>query len=244
MDGFANLYCTFGGSVNHAAKDCFFLMSIKFDLLEKFRRALFSADGIDDVARDASKADYLVKMNIPPLLGRRDAACEFLRELLKHELKEMPLLERLKCYKLMLEILEYAIIDTESVHMILVSAETAGREKRLHTFLTVMRDLMSSACAMAEANAVFKEENPELAYFLGKSSKMARYAASGHDVEMRSLNLALDLSVAAAAKYEVYCDYNRKSFSSANSERYREAFELYSARFRMKMNSSKIEEKP
>ena len=54
----------------------------------------------------------------------------------------------------------------------------------------------------------------------------------------------LDLSVAAAAKYEVYCDYNRKSFSSANSERYREAFELYSARFRMKMNSSKMEEKP
>ena len=91
-------------------------MNMKFDLLEKFRRALFSADGIDDVARDASKADYLVKMNIPPLLGRRDAACEFLRELLKHELKELPLEERLNCYKRMLEILEYAIIDTESVH--------------------------------------------------------------------------------------------------------------------------------
>jgi len=214
-------------------------MNMKFDLLEKFRRALFSADGIDDVARDASKADYLVKMNIPPLLGRRDAACEFLRELLKHELKELPLEERLNCYKRMLEILEYAIIDTESVHMILASAETAGREKRLHTFLSIMRDLLSSAYAMAAANAAFGEENPELAYFLGKSSKMARYAASGHDAEMRSLNLALDLSVAAAAKYEVYCDYNRKSFSLANGERYREAFELYSTRFRMVLANDK-----
>lgn len=207
-------------------------MAIKFDLLEKFRAALFSSEGLDDVARDAAEADYLVKMNIPPLLGRRDAACEFLRELLKHDLKELPLDERLEWYKHMLEILEYAIVDTERVQMTLASAETAGREKRLYTFLAIMRDLLSAACAMAEANVAFSGEDPELGYFLGKSSKLSRYAASGHDVEMRSLNLALDLSVAATAKYEVYCDYNRKSFSSANSERYKEAFELYSNRFR------------
>ena len=58
-------------------------MSERFDLLEKFRKALFRSDGIADGIRDASEADYLVKMNIPPLLGRRDAACDFLRELLK-----------------------------------------------------------------------------------------------------------------------------------------------------------------
>ena len=207
-------------------------MSMKFDLLEKFRRALFSSDGLDNVARDASEADYLVKMNIPPLLGRRDAACEFLRELLKHELKEMPLNERLKYYKHMLEILEYAIIDTESVQMTLASAETAGREKRLHTFLAIMRDLLSSACAMAEASVAFSGENSELGYFLGKSGRLARYAASGRDAEMRSLNMALDLSVAASAKFEMYRDYNRKSFSSTNSDRYQEAFDYYSTRYR------------
>ena len=207
-------------------------MSMKFDLLEKFRRALFSSDGFDDVARNASEADYLVKMNIPPLLGRRDAACEFLRELLKHDLKELPLDERLESYKHMLQILEYAIIDTESVQMTLASAETAGREKRLHTFLAIMRDLLSSACAMAEANVAFSGEDPDLGYFLSKSGKLSRYAASGRDAEMRSLNLALDLSVAATAKFEVYRDYNRKSFSSANSDRYQEAFDLYSDRYR------------
>lgn len=216
-------------------------MSMKFDLLEKFRRALFSSDGLDTVARDASEADYLVKMNIPPLLGRRDAACEFLRELLKHELKEMPLDDRLKYYKHMLEILEYAIIDTESVQMTLASAETAGREKRLHTFLAIMRDLLSSACAMAEASVAFSGENSELGYFLGKSGRLARYAASGRDAEMRSLNMALDLSVAASAKFEMYRDYNRKSFSSANSDRYQEAFDHYSTRYRDIRNSKKKE---
>ena len=85
---------------------------------------------------------------------------------------------------------------------------------------------------MAEANTAFSGENPELGYFLGKSGKLSRYAASSRDAEMRSLNLALDLSVAAAAKYEMYCDYNRKSFSSGNSKRYQAAFELYSDRFR------------
>ena len=207
-------------------------MAVKLDLLEKFRRALFSTHGIADGVRNASEADYLVKMNIPPLLGRRDAACEFLREMLKHDLKELPLKNRLASYRNMLEVLEYAIIDTERVKMTLASAETSGRENRLYTFLVIMRDLLSSAFAMAEANVSFSEENPDLAYFLGKSGRMSRYAASGRDAEMRSLNLALDLSVAASTKFEVYCDYNRKSFSAANSERYNEAFELYSQRFR------------
>ena len=207
-------------------------MDVKFDLLEKFRKALFRADGIADRIRDASEADYLVKMNIPPLLGRRDAACDFLRELLKHELKELSLKDRLKMYRNMLEVLEYAIIDTERVKMTLASAETAGRENRLHAFLLVMRNLLSSACAMAESNTAFVGENPELGYFLGKSNRMSRYAASGRDAEMRSLNLALDLSVAATAKYQVYCDYNRKSFSSTNGARYQEAFDLYTRRFR------------
>ena len=206
-------------------------MSVKFDLLEKFRRALFSSTGLADGVRDASEADYLVKMNIPPLLGRRDAACEFLREMLRNELKEQPLQERLKNYRNMLEVLEYAIFDTERVKMTLASAETSGRENRLLSFMLVMRDLLSSACAMAEANEAFVGENPELGYFLGKSNRMSRYAASGRDAEMRSLNLALDLSVAATAKYQVYCDYNRKSFSTANSARYKEAFDLYTQRF-------------
>ena len=114
-------------------------MSIKFDLLEKFRRALFSSGGLADGVRDASEADYLVKMNIPPLLGRRDAACEFLRELLRHELKELPLQERLESYHNMLNVLEYAIIDTERVKMTLASAETAGRENRLLAFWAAAR---------------------------------------------------------------------------------------------------------
>ena len=217
-------------------------MSVKFDLLEKFRRALFSSDGLADGARDPSEADYLVKMNIPPLLGRRDAACEFLRELLQPELKELPLAQRLESYRNMLNVLEYAIIDTERVKMTLASAETAGRENRLLAFMQVLRDLLSSACAMAEAGEAFEGESPDLGYFLGKSSRMARYAASGRDAEMRSLNLALDLSVAAGTKYQMYCDYNRKSFSSANGERYKEAFELYYQRFHKICAESAAEE--
>ena len=216
-------------------------MSVRFDLLEKFRRALFRSEGFPEGVRDAAEADYLVKMNIPPLLGRRDAACEFLREILRHELKEQPLKCRLESYKNMLEVLEYAIVDTERVHMTLASAETSGREWRLLSFLLAMRNLLSSACAMAEASSAFTCENPDLGFFLGKSGKLSRYGASGRDAEMRSLNLALDLSVAASAKFEMYCDYNRKSFSSANSKRYQEAFDLYIERFRKNFTEIKSE---
>ena len=239
-----NLHSFHYGVIIHL-EDLLF-MSVTFDLLEKFRRALFRAGGIAESGRNASEVDYLVKMNIPPLLGRRDAACEFLRELLRHNLKDLTLQDRLACYRNMLEVLEYAIIDTESVIKTLASAETAGRERRLHTFLAIMRDLLSSACAMAEVSSAFRGEDPELGYFLSKSGRLSRYAASGRDAEMRSLNMALDLSVAAAAKFEVYCDYNRKSFSSANSARYQEAFGLYSERYRkiytVNKNSSEEQE--
>ena len=117
-------------------------MSVKFDLLEKFRRALFRSEGFPEGVREAAEADYLVKMNIPPLLGRRDAACEFLREILRHDLKEQPLNSRLECYKNMLEVLEYAIVDTERVHMTLASAETSGRERRLLSFLQILFPLL------------------------------------------------------------------------------------------------------
>ncbi len=207
-------------------------MSLKFDLLEKFRRALFRSDGVPDGVRNAAEADYLVKMNIPPLLGRRDAACEYLQEILRPEVKDMELRPRLNLYRKMLEILEYAIVDTESVAMTLASAETAGREHRIHTFLATLRDLLSAACALAEAGSAFSEDDSELGYFLGKAGKLARYQASGYDSEMRALNLALDLSVAAAAKFAVYRDYNRKSFSSTNSARYKESFEVYTIGYR------------
>ena len=39
---------------------------MKFDLLEKFRRALFRSDGAEPGVRNPAEADYLVKMNIPP----------------------------------------------------------------------------------------------------------------------------------------------------------------------------------
>lgn len=209
-------------------------MSLKFDLLEKFRRALFRSDGTTEGVRSAAEADYLVKMNIPPLLGRRDAACEYLQELLQPGLKEMSLESRLNLYRQMLEMLEYAIIDTESVKKTLASAETAGREHRLLTFLATLRDLLSAACAMAEVTEALTQDNQDLGYFLGKAGKMARYAASSRDSEMRSLNLALDLSVAATARFLVYRDYNRQSFSATNGKRYKEAFDLYNKSFRSK----------
>ncbi len=206
---------------------------MKFDLLEKFRRALFRSDGAEEQGvRKPAEADYLVKMNIPPLLGRRDAACEYILELLTESIKELELRPRLALYRMLLVLLEYAILDTEAVAKILASAETAARERRILTFLSTLRDLLSAACALAEASAAFAGEDSDLGYFLGKSSRLSRYAASGHDSEMRALNLALDIAAAAASKLDMYRDYNRKSFSTANGVRYHEAFTEFGASYR------------
>ena len=205
---------------------------MKFDLLEKFRRALFRSDGAEPGVRNPAEADYLVKMNIPPLLGRRDAACEYILELLTDSIKELELPARLEFYRMLLTLLEYAIVNTEAVAKILSSAETSARERRILAFLATLRDLLGAACALAEAGAALGDAATGLEYFLGKPVRLNRYAASGRDAEMRSLNLALDIAVAAAAKLDLYCDYNRKSFSTSNGERYHQAFAEFGASYR------------
>ena len=211
---------------------------MKFDLLEKFRRALFRSDGTEQGVRNPAEADYLVKMNLPPLLGRRDAACEYILELLTESIKELPLAARLEFYRMLLALLEYAIVDTEAVGKILASAETSARERRILAFLATLRDLLGAACALAEAESALSEESAGLEYFLGKRSRLNRYAASGRDAEMRSLNLALDIAVAASAKLGLYRDYTRKSFSTSNAQRYHEAFSEFQASYRRERDSA------
>ena len=56
-------------------------------------------------------------------------------------------------YRMLLALLEYAIVDTEAVAKILSSAETSAWERRILSFLATLRDLLAAACALAEAES-------------------------------------------------------------------------------------------
>ncbi|MGN0848601.1 MAG: hypothetical protein ACI4OV_02790, partial [Victivallaceae bacterium] len=99
-------------------------------------------------AKSPNQLDYLVKMNLPPLLGRRNAIFSQAARLLKGDLFAIPDLERQTILNSCVNLLDEAINNTEAIIMTLSNADTAAREHQLHTFFVMVRDLVESAAKL------------------------------------------------------------------------------------------------
>ena len=79
-------------------------------------------------------ADFLIKMNLPPIMGRRDAACDCIGFLLKTDFTALPDTERMMLYDRLIQLLTLAIGDTRSLLQMLSNQETRSREEWLLSF--------------------------------------------------------------------------------------------------------------
>ena len=75
------------------------------------------------------KADHLVKMNLPPLMGRRDAAYDRAREFINRDLFALDELGRRRVYCAISSLLKSASDDTEAMLITLSSPDTELRRK-------------------------------------------------------------------------------------------------------------------
>ena len=101
-------------------------------------------------AKSPNQIDYLVKMNLPPLLGRRNAIFSQAARLLKGDLFAIPDLERQTILNSCVNLLDEAINNTEAIIMTLSNADTAAREHQLHTFFVMVRDLVEASIRLCK----------------------------------------------------------------------------------------------
>lgn len=173
------------------------------------------------------QAGTLVKMNLPPLMGRRDAAYDAASELMTGSLfpENVAAARRVASYIPLLNLLEAAERDTRSLLAVLSSPDTEARERRQLAYLTMLKSAVMALRSFAELEAwgfgTVREGGTE-------PGTVAVPGAAGDvpllETERTIINQLKNFFERSRTQILRYRDYAGKNFSTANAERYNRAY--------------------
>ncbi len=214
---------------------------MKFGLMigSSRRRRFDALEPEDDVAfRPQGRTDHLIKMNLIPLMGRRNAAFDRITELLRAELFSLSRQGRRSIYFYAKQLLRRIAGDTEKIISVLSSPDTKRREE---SFLKFVRLLDAGADAL-ESFVGFEAElsrNSEDIHDFSPLRDDSEYASSEEEMtasEIMMVNQMRAFFDRVSPKVARYREYVSKSLSKSNAERYRRSHEFYLASFRAENN--------
>jgi len=177
--------------------------------------------------QEARRIDRLVRLNLAPLMGRRDAAYDQVSRLLRTDFFSFSEDERLEIYDKILELLHLAGEFTRQLLNMMTSRDTAKKEQNLLSYFTILAsnvrmlgnfiELENRAFRPQEA---FNELVPESS--LIQNEQMLTETEIALVNQLRSI---FQRSDPAAHRYRAFAVHN---LSRDNADRYRTAFEAYS----------------
>jgi len=177
------------------------------------------------------QADLIIKMNLPPLMGRRDAAYDRIGELISGDVFALDIKERNKIYQELYLLLRLAGDDTKSIILMLSSPDTQSREKKFLTYILVLISIaqMLGSCGDVENNFLNKDDLLPADYAVEFSdNELARNEKILSESQINMVNLLRTYFDRSNAKVLRYREYANKSFSKSNLARYHKAYESYS----------------
>lgn len=193
-------------------------------ILGKFKQAFRRGNAR---AKRAEEADFLVKMNLAPLMGRRDAALDRALELLDGDIFSMDDQKREKKYSTVLSLLDCALADTESIVLTLSNQDLVHREKRIAYLIEMLRTLSETAHHLAML--VRQAANDEVLNLAGPAKKRRFHLDEVEilDGETKIIHNLKELISWSATPLNRYRTYGAQSFSQHNLERYNSALKEY-----------------
>ena len=165
-------------------------------------------------APQTAGVDHVIKRNLPPSMGRRDAAVD--RVLIPEDIFTRPAAERRMEYRRLGLLLESARNDTAAVIRMLSSPDTRRREGRLESVLTVYQEMAAALYCIADSQVLLAEYRPE--------GSPADAAGSVSRCESMLLNEFREIVSSTRPAVDRYREYITKSFSPENLTRYRKAY--------------------
>ena len=175
-------------------------------------------------------ADYLVLMNIPPLMGRRDAAYDRAEQLLGNNFFANRDQERKEIYLKAVSMLEIAICDTEAIVTALYQDDKGFKETKFLRYLAVLKNTVQAANDLVEHElSLFKEEDM-LSEFIGNdiTGQLRKTDEIFGESEMSIAQCVSELQTISRSQITRYREYSKKSFSRHNLERYSKSFNEFS----------------
>lgn len=170
---------------------------------------------------EPAAVDRLVKRNLPPFMGRRDAAMD--RIAVPEDIFTRPAEERFRAYRRIGALTRSALDDTGAVLRMLSSPDTKRREGRLETILRIDQEMIDALAGMAQTQVLLSARRPE-----GCTGDTDDAVSRCESV---ILNEFREILVATRPQIDRYRGYIVKSFSPANLERYRKSCEQSGAFF-------------
>ena len=211
-------------------------MNLHNELLSRMKRTWEMFRPSVPSHKPSRSADHLVKLNFPPLLGRRDAAYDHACLLIAdQELFSRDEAWRRKHYSTIRGLLESASDDTHSILQMLSSPDTARREQELHELITFLLDIVRSLGEFVRVgNIALADDSPAAIHFGIRytDTDRARGERLLSEVEISSVSQLRICCTRALPKITRYREYTTKNFSKPNLSRYLKSCDSYAAIFR------------
>lgn len=206
------------------------------DLLNRLKRTWETFRTSAPPHKLSRRADPLIRMNLPPLLGRRDAAYDCVSRLIADQdffVRDEVRMQ--KHYGILVGLLANAAEDTMSILRMLSSPDTSSREQDLYDLIALFRDIVQTLENFTRlGNVVLNEEHSAFKRFGIRFTNAERLRGERllSEVEIATVN-QLRLSCARALpKITRYREYTAKSFSKPYASRYQKAYDAYTGIFR------------
>ncbi|MBQ9502253.1 MAG: hypothetical protein IJU70_08865 [Lentisphaeria bacterium] len=186
------------------------------------------------VRHDGRKIDPVLKVNLAPLMGRRDAAFDRAADAIGSEISSLPGDRRHAVYDRIARLLALAIQDCDMIISGLSSQDTILREKHLRSFIFTLHTAAATLGDFTTLGDLLKTDAREaIAEFDAQQEKL-RLAQSEKllgSTEENLLDLMRRLFASTHPRLARYREYAKKSFSPVYAEKYavayRSCFEVY-----------------
>ena len=181
-----------------------------------------------------SRTDHLVKMNLIPVFGRRDAAYDRVGELIHMELFSFPPAERQKIFLNIKRLLRRVESDTRKILTILSNPDTTSRETAFLDFVY----LLDHGADALESFAVFSNHLISARSEVHDFSPLrtgAEKASSEEEIAATEIALVNQLRAfydRVSPRVARYREYAGKSFSATLAERFKNSYNFYIRSFR------------
>lgn len=174
--------------------------------------------------------DYLIIMNIPPIMGRRDAAYDRAIYLLRECLFSYPEEGRNDIYSSVIKLLNISIESTKLIVNAVKSTKNYEGESIMQ-YLTLLFDTVTAASSMVKHEITLFKDEHTISDFIGRD--LAKQFRSTDEIfsnsEMNIYHCINELVDIAEPTIQKYREYMKKSFSNNNLNRYMKSNSEYQA---------------
>ncbi|MCK4983364.1 MAG: hypothetical protein KAS17_10600 [Victivallaceae bacterium] len=180
-------------------------------------------------ADKSSQNDYLVKMNISPLMGRRDAAYDRVETLLADKLFTYSDIDRKKIYETAVKLLDTVLEDSQEILIALDKKKRIEQEKSFICFLELLYSIIEAADNLVDYELSLYNKESTVNKFLGSviEGQLRETDDIISDSEMTIVQSINGLFEVTRTQLNKLREYSRRGFTRHNAAKYKKSFAEY-----------------